>query len=95
MKRGTILLICGLPGAGKTTLSKRLEKERPAVRLCPDDWIIGILEDVNNVKERDRLRDPVEQLLWKLAQKLVLLGNNVIMENGFQNVICTEIQHGI
>lgn len=83
MKKGAIILICGLPGAGKTTLAKKLEIERRAVRLCPDDWIITILKDPNDIPERDRLRDPVEQLLWKHAQKLVLLGVNVILENGF------------
>ncbi len=83
MKNGTLILMCGLPGAGKTTLAKKIEIQRPAIRLCPDDWIIGILEDMNNIPERDRLRDPVEQLLWSHAQKLLELGNNVILENGF------------
>ena len=35
---GRLVLICGLPGAGKTTLAKRLEHELRAVRLCPDEW---------------------------------------------------------
>jgi predicted kinase len=83
MKKGTLILLCGLPGAGKTTLAKKLEADRPAIRLCPDDWIIGILEDINNVPERDRLRNPVEQLLWGHAQRLLEFGNDVIMENGF------------
>lgn len=76
-------MLCGLPGAGKTTLAKKLETERQAIRLCPDDWIVEILEDPDNIPERDRLRDPVEKLLWEHAQKLVQLGNNVIIENGF------------
>ena len=28
-------LICGLPCAGKTTLAKQLERDVPALRLCP------------------------------------------------------------
>ena len=76
-------MICGLPGAGKTTLAKKLEKERHAVRLCADEWIIGVLKDKSDIAEADRLRDPVEQMLWRLAQKLVLLGTNAILENGF------------
>jgi predicted kinase len=31
--------MCGLPGSGKTTLAKRLERERRALRFTPDDWI--------------------------------------------------------
>lgn len=60
MNKGTLILICGLPGAGKTTLAKKLAIERNAIRLCPDDWIIAILKDLNDIPERDRLRDPVE-----------------------------------
>ncbi len=37
--QGTLILICGLPGSGKTTLAQTLEKERNAIRMCPDDWI--------------------------------------------------------
>lgn len=83
MKQGTLILISGLPGAGKTTFAKKIEHERNALRLCPDDWIAYILEDKKNIKEMDRLRDPVEQLLWKTAQRLLALGATVILENGF------------
>ena len=81
--KSTLILICGLSGAGKTTLAKKLTKERSAVRLCADDWVIGVLKDQKNIAERDRLRDPVEQLLWRLVQELLKLGNTVILENGF------------
>lgn len=83
MNSGTLILICGLPGAGKTTLAKKLTVERNAIRLCPDDWIIAILKDLNDIAERDRLRDPMEQLLWQKAQQLLQLGLTVILENGF------------
>lgn len=82
-KPGTLILICGLPGAGKTTLAKKIAKEREAVRLCPDDWILAILKDQQDIVERDRLRDPIEQLLWRHGQKLLNLGLTVILENGF------------
>ena len=79
----TLFLICGLPGAGKTTLAKQLEQEHAAIRLCPDEWIAALLADVNDIAERDRLRDPVEALQWGMAQRLLVLGTNVILENGF------------
>ena len=83
MNKGTLILICGLPGAGKTTLAKILEIARKANRLCPDDWILAVLKDQDDILERNRLRDPMEQLLWKEAQVLLKLGVTVILENGF------------
>lgn len=35
----TLHMMCGLPGAGKTTLARRLEREHRALRLTPDEWV--------------------------------------------------------
>ena len=39
----TLHLVCGLPGSGKSTLAAKLEVERQALRLTPDDWIARLL----------------------------------------------------
>jgi predicted kinase len=80
---GTLILICGLPGSGKTTLAKRFEAERNAVRMCPDDWIEALLADPNDSSEKDRLRNVVENLQWDLAKQYLTKGLTVILENGF------------
>lgn len=80
---GTLILVCGLPGAGKTTYAKRLEADRNAIRLCPDEWIEAVLADPLDTVERDRLRDPVENLQWDLALGYLAKGFTVILENGF------------
>src|SRR5437868_759318 len=78
-------LMCGLPGSGKTTLAKKLEKERCALRLCPDEWIVALYgEDI--ARDRDRLyavRDPVEALQWQLAEQALAREVDVILESGF------------
>ncbi len=79
----TLFLLCGLPGAGKTTLAKRLEQEHVALRLCPDEWIAVLWRDPSDNREFDRLRDPVEAVQWEVAARLLTLGVNVILENGF------------
>ncbi len=95
MKKPVLILICGLPGAGKTTLAKKLAAMRKANRLCTDDWILAILKDQNDLAERNRLRDPIEQLLWKEAQKILKLGTSVILENGFWSREERDIYHNI
>ncbi|MBI5351373.1 MAG: AAA family ATPase [Chloroflexi bacterium] len=79
----TLFLICGLPGSGKTTLAKELEVSHSALRLCPDEWITEIIADVTDKVELDRLRTPVESVQWEMAKRILVLGINVILENGF------------
>lgn len=71
--------MCGLPGAGKTTVARRLEYELSAVRLCPDEWLTELGFDLFDGAARDR----VERSLWRHAQALLAAGVVVIMENGF------------
>ena len=79
----TLFLMCGLPGAGKTTLAKQIESLHAALRLCPDEWIEPLLVDVTDFAELDRLRTPIELLQWDVAKRVLSLGVNVVLENGF------------
>lgn len=73
-----LTIIMGLPGTGKTTLAKQLETEQAGIRLSADDWMtpLGI-----NLWESEA-RQKIEDLQWLLAQRLLALGNHVIIEWG-------------
>ncbi|HZC05373.1 MAG TPA: AAA family ATPase [Ktedonobacterales bacterium] len=74
-----LIVICGLPGAGKTTLARRLAEETTALRLCPDEWLAGLGADLRDEAARERM----EAQLWRLAQEVLRLGRSVILEYGF------------
>lgn len=77
--RPRLVLMCGLPGSGKTTEAQRLAVKLGAVRLAPDEWMAGLGIDLWAEDIRDRL----ERLFWDLAQELLRLGQSVILESGF------------
>ncbi|WP_425516064.1 AAA family ATPase [Rhizobium leucaenae] len=69
----------GLPGSGKTTIGKRLERECPALLLSPDVWMARV---VRNGYDADRRR-AVQQLQLELADRVLRLGRDVVLEFGF------------
>jgi predicted kinase len=75
-------MICGLPGAGKTTLARELAAASGAVRLCPDEWMDALSVSLFDEGFRARL----EEVLLGLAEELVGHGASVILENGFWRV---------
>ena len=73
-----LVIVCGLPGSGKTTLAKKLESRLNAVRFAPDEWMdaLGL-----NLYDEER-RAKIEALQWKLGQELLVRGLTVIIEWG-------------
>ncbi|MBL8056148.1 MAG: AAA family ATPase [Anaerolineales bacterium] len=79
----TLHLMVGLPCSGKTTLARRLEVERSALRLTPDEWQIRLFgQDVLDPEHNAR-HDLIEALLWEVGARTLALGTNVILDFGF------------
>jgi predicted kinase len=73
-----LVLICGLPASGKTTLARELAAQIPAIRLDKDQWVTELGMDVWD----DDLRVRIEAQLWALTQELLARGQSVILEWG-------------
>ncbi len=59
-KDSKLVLICGLPGAGKTTLARKMAGELSGVRFCPDEW----MEDLGVSLWDEAFRDKLEKRFW-------------------------------
>src|SRR5580658_11106683 len=73
-----LVLICGLPASGKSTLARQLAPQLPAVRLDKDSWAIQLGRDPWDEEFRVRL----ERQLWMHSQDLLAQGQSVILEWG-------------
>ncbi|MEX2207274.1 MAG: AAA family ATPase [Myxococcota bacterium] len=79
----TLHLMVGLPCSGKTTLARKLEHERSALRLTPDEWQLRLFGQDAEAPEHDARHGVIEALLWELASRALVLGTNVILDFGF------------
>ena len=78
-----LYLTCGLPGSGKTTLAKRLEREVPALRLTADEWLHELYPDITTSEaEAGPFRGRVERVQWPIAVRVLKLGCNMVLDWG-------------
>lgn len=73
-----LIVLCGLPGSGKTTLGRALEGRLRAIRFAPDEWMHALALDYYDEERREK----IEALQWALARQLLTLGLIVIIEWG-------------
>jgi predicted kinase len=77
-KAARLIIVCGLPGSGKTTFAKALETKLGAIRLSADEWMDALSLDLYDEAARAR----IEALQWKVGQQLLARGLVIIIEWG-------------
>jgi predicted kinase len=74
----TLYLICGLPGAGKTTRSLYIVESTGAVHLSPDEWIAGLGISLVDYEFRAKLQN----CMLEHAARLLRAGLSIVVEFG-------------
>lgn len=73
-----LYLTVGLPGAGKTTLARRIARDHGVLRLTPDEWMAPLFGD----SDADGRRDILEgRMIW-VAHQVLTSGSSVILDFG-------------
>lgn len=78
MSEARLILTCGLPAAGKTTLARQLAEDRGAVRLTKDEWLWAL----GTTPWDAPIQEKMEHELWQLAQEILRLGLSVVLDFG-------------
>ncbi|PNY82087.1 AAA family ATPase [Deinococcus koreensis] len=78
----TLILLCGLPGSGKTTCARRLEAQG-AVRLASDDWMVPLFGQHMERAVFDARLAVVRELQWAVAAQILRAGLDVVLDEGF------------
>ena len=78
VQRPKLMIFCGLPGSGKSTIARQLERETGAFPLNIDDWVAALGVDFWD----DAFRHKLERRLYRHFLKLLELGQSIILEDG-------------
>ena len=86
MKSGTVHLIYGPQGAGKSTLARDLARQHSAVIFSIDDWMKELfLPDLPPAPGLDWLLQRTrrcEGQIWSLGQQVLCLGRDAVLDLG-------------
>ncbi|WP_321347442.1 ATP-binding protein [Halopseudomonas oceani] len=81
MKSGVLIFFCGKMGAGKSTRSRELSRERNAVLLSEDEWLAAIYPDrIKTLNDYITYSGLLKPQIKKLVQSILSTGTNVVMD---------------
>lgn len=79
---GTLHVLHGYIGAGKTTLARRLERELPGIRFSQDEWMVALSGEDPPESEYRAAQERVRGVMERCWRRCLELGQHVILDGG-------------
>ncbi|MCR9189910.1 MAG: ATP-binding protein [Alteromonadaceae bacterium] len=78
---GTLIFFCGKMGAGKSTLSAKIARERGAVLISEDEWLAALFPgEINDFNDYIRYSSRLKPVLKSHVEQLLLAGTSVVLD---------------
>src|SRR5437879_12698800 len=74
-----LVLLCGLPASGKTTLAREIADAYGAVRFNPAEWELALGIDPFDAE----LQVKLEAESWRLTERLIALATSLLPAGGY------------
>lgn len=75
-------VVCGKPGAGKTSLARELARTTPAVCIVEDEWLLKLAAPIRNLADYLEATRKIRSVIAPLAVELLRLGTSVVFDFG-------------
>ena len=81
MSVGKLIFICGKMGAGKTTLSKNLEREHRAILISEDEWLTTLYPgEINTLVQYSQYSERLKTKVKPLVHSILMSGATVVLD---------------
>lgn len=78
---GTLIFFCGKMGAGKSTLSTKIARERGAVVISEDEWLAALFPgEIKNFKDYISYSSRLKPVLRLHVEQMLVAGTTVVLD---------------
>lgn len=78
---GTLIFFCGKMGAGKSTLSRKIARERAAVLISEDEWLAAFYPgEIKDFKDYISYSSRLKPVLRSHVEQVLLAGASVVLD---------------
>ena len=77
---GVLHIMCGRPGAGKSTLARKISADTHAVLFCEDQWLFHLFDGAPTLETFLERRGRIRKLLEEHVPPILAAGHSVVFD---------------